>query len=87
MDEKLKQTIAALEKALAETEAKTAKIDTELANPFLKAELRGKYKKAAGLCGEMQKKLKTQIRGLKMLGNISSAELAEIRAKQENRDK
>lgn len=82
MDEQLKQTVETLEKALSEAEEKLAKIEAALANPFLKTELRVKYKKVAVVLGDVKKKLKTQIRGLKMLSNVSPEELAKLKANQ-----
>ena len=79
MDERLRLTMEALEEALVETEARTAKIEQELANPFLKTELRNKHKKTIASYGEITDKLKNQLRALKKLGDISSEELEELK--------
>ncbi len=79
MDERLKLTMEALEKALAEAEARTAKIEEELTNPFLKTELRNKHKKTIASYGEITGKLKNQLRALKKLSDISSEELDELK--------
>jgi hypothetical protein len=79
MDERLKLTMEALEKALVETEARTAKIEEELTNPFLKTEMRSKHKKTIASYVEIAGKLKNQLRALKKLGDISSEELEELK--------
>jgi NifB/MoaA-like Fe-S oxidoreductase len=78
VEEKLRNTLEMLEKAIAQAGTQTEIITAELANPFLKAEIRSRHKRDLATYEEIKRKLNQQITGLKKLGDISSAELEKL---------